>query len=264
MQSMELSGYIASFFVGLILGVLGSGGSLLSIPILVYLFSLDVVVASGYSLFIVGITSLVGALQRYATHKVDLRIAVTFGIPSIVSIFATRKWIVVAIPEIILKTPSFLLSRRVLILGLFAILVILASILMIAKKDNPKKPGQAINSGMLIFQGMLIGFLTGLVGVGGGFLIIPSLVFLTNIPFKTAVGTSLVIISIKSLFGFLGDLLNYPIDWPFLLTVSAIAIAGILAGNRYSMKVSGPFLKKSFGWFTLTLGIAILIKESLF
>ncbi|MCI0751184.1 MAG: sulfite exporter TauE/SafE family protein [Flammeovirgaceae bacterium] len=258
---MEIAGYFASVCVGLILGLLGGGGSILSIPILVYMFQVDVVLASAYSLFIVGATSFVGAIPKYREHLVNLRTGILFGIPSIVAIFSTRKWIVPAIPDVILQIDSFALSKRILILGLFAILMILASFSMIRGKREISSENQKFRTFLVVVEGLLIGFLTGLVGAGGGFLIIPALVFLTGLKFKTAVGTSLFIIAINSLIGFVGDILNYVIDWNFLFSITCLAILGILAGNRLSRKISSLVLRKSFGWFTLLMGCWILLKE---
>jgi uncharacterized protein len=261
---MELAGYAASVFIGLILGILGGGGSILSIPILVYLFSIDVVLASAYSLFIVGATSLVGALTKYKEHSVNIRFAIMFGIPSVISIFATRKWIVPAIPEIVWQTDAFHISKRLLILGLFAVLMVLASISMIRGTQEYNHDDERFMPVLLIVQGMLIGFLTGLVGAGGGFLIVPALVVLTGLAFKTAVGTSLFIIAISSLTGFLGDLMNYSMDWSFLLIITMLATFGILIGNQLSHRISSIQLRKIFGWFILIVGCGILIRELIF
>lgn len=258
---MELAGYAASILIGLILGMLGGGGSILSIPILVYLFHIDVVMASAYSLFIVGTTSLVGAVSKYKEHTVNIRSALLFGVPSVISIFATRKWIVPAIPPVILQTDSFLLSKRLLLLGLFAVLMVLASISMIRGAHDFSNEDERFMPVLLIIQGLLIGFLTGLVGAGGGFLIVPALVFLTGVTFKTAVGTSLFIIAISSLTGFLGDLMNYSMNWPFLFIITGLAVTGILLGNKLNNRISSIQLRKIFGWFTLTVGCAILLKE---
>jgi len=262
-MGIETFGYIASIAIGLILGMLGGGGSILSIPILVYLFHIDAVMASAYSLFIVGITSLVGAVPKYKEHLVNLRTGFLFGIPSIVSIFITRKWIVPAIPEVILTTEGFVLSKRVLLLGLFAILMVLASISMIRKQRERTTDNAQFKTFLVIIQGILIGSLTGLVGAGGGFLIIPALVLLTGLPFKTAVGTSLFIIAINSLMGFLGDVLNYAMDWSFLLSITALAVVGILIGNRISRRIPARHLRKAFGWFVLAMGCWILFREVL-
>jgi uncharacterized membrane protein YfcA len=258
---MELIGYAACIFIGIILGILGGGGSILSIPILVYLLHVDVVMASAYSLFIVGTTSLVGAIPKYKKHLVNLRTGFFFGLPSIITIFITRKWIVPSIPEVVYQTESFTLTKRVLILGLFAILMILASISMIRGSKEIMNENHRFRVVLVIIEGMIIGFLTGLVGAGGGFLIIPALVLLTGLPFKTAVGTSLFIIAINSLIGFLGDVMNYTMDWKFLMSITALSIIGILIGDRISKKIPAATLRKSFGWFVLIMGCWILFRE---
>lgn len=261
---MELIGYLAAICVGLILGLLGGGGSILSIPILVYLFGVDTVLASAYSLFIVGTTSLVGAIPKYKQHLVNIRTGILFGIPSIVTIFCTRKWIIPAIPEIVLETEFLIISKRILILGIFALLMILASFSMIRGKREIRSDARGFRIFLVIIEGIAIGFLTGLVGAGGGFLIIPALVFLTGLPFKTAVGTSLFIIAINSLTGFLGDVLNYTMDWTFLLAFTSLAIAGILIGNQLQRKISALRLRIAFGWLVLVMGTYILIRELAF
>lgn len=258
---MEIFGYAASILIGLILGLLGGGGSILSIPILVYLFHIEPVLASAYSLFIVGVTSLVGAIPKYRQHLVNMRTGILFGIPSIISIFCTRRWIVPSIPDILFTSGNFVFTKRLLLLGIFAVLMVLAAIPMIRGKKNPISTSEKFRTFLVILEGLIIGFLTGLVGAGGGFLIIPALVFLTGLPFKTAVGTSLFIISINSLLGFAGDLLNYKMDWLFLLSISALAIIGIIIGTRLSTRIPGIQLKKAFGWITFTIGCFILYRE---
>lgn len=258
---MEIIGYIASILVGVVLGLLGGGGSILSIPILVYLFGVEPVMASAYSLFIVGVTSFVGAIPKYREQLINLKTGILFGIPSIIAIFCTRKWIVPAIPDVVVELSGFILTKRGLVLGLFALLMVLASVSLIRKKKEPTSASQRFRTFLVIIEGLLIGFLTGLVGAGGGFLIIPALVFLTGLPFKTAVGTSLFIIAINSLIGFLGDLLNYQIDWSFLLSITSLAVVGILAGNFLSRRILSFYLRKAFGWLTLLMGCWILVKE---
>lgn len=260
---MEIIGYVASICIGLILGILGGGGSILSIPILVYLFHLDAVMASAYSLFIVGVTSLVGSIPKYKDHLVNVRTGLLFGIPSIVSIFITRKWIVPAIPDALFEVGTLMVTKRILLLGLFALLMILASISMIKGRKEFESGEERVRYFLIIAEGILIGFLTGLVGAGGGFLIIPALVLLTGLPFKTAVGTSLFIIATNSLMGFVGDLLNYPMNWTFLLTITSLAVVGILIGNYFSRSISASRLRKAFGWFVLLMGSWILIRELL-
>jgi uncharacterized membrane protein YfcA len=257
---MEIIGYILSIGIGVVLGLLGGGGSILAIPILVYFFKVDVVLASAYSLFIVGITSFIGAVPKYKEHLVSIKAGLIFGIPSILSIFATRKWLIPSIPEIVFQTPSIIVSKRLLILGVFSLLMATASLSMIlGRKEIEERKDSQITLAMI--EGLLVGFLTGLVGAGGGFLIIPALVFLTRLPFKTAVGTSLFVIAINALTGFLGDLFNSAIDWTFLLSITALATIGIFIGNRLSRSVSNFNLRKSFGWFVLAIAGWILLRE---
>lgn len=264
MPLSEITGYLASVLIGIVLGILGGGGSILSIPILVYLFGIEPVRASAYSLFIVGTTSLVGAIPKYREHLVNLRTGLTFGIPSIASIFATRKWIVPAIPETIVSVGDIELTKRFVILGIFGVLMIVASVSVIRQSRESRGADPESREILLAIEGVIIGFLTGLVGAGGGFLIIPALVLLTRLPFKTAVGTSLFIIAINSLIGFLGDVLNYEIHWNFLLVITALAIAGILIGNQMQRIVSAHRLKKFFGWFILFMGSYIVTRELFF
>jgi uncharacterized membrane protein YfcA len=257
----EIVGYIAAVIVGVVLGLLGGGGSILSIPILVYLFHIEPAMAGAYSLFMVGVTSFVGAIPKYKQQLVHLKTGVIFGLPSIISIFLTRSIVVPAIPEEVMTIGDFLLTKRMLLLGVFAILMVLASIPMIRGKRDIASHSKRFRTVLVILEGIVIGFLTGLVGAGGGFLIIPALVFMTGLHFKTAVGTSLFIISINSMAGFLGDALHHEMNWPLLLSLTGLAILGILVGNHYSRKISGIRLRMAFGWFTLITGAYIILRE---
>jgi uncharacterized protein len=258
---LEIAGYIAAAFVGLLLGLLGGGGSILSIPILVYLFNFDAVVASAYSLFIVGTTSLAGTIPKYRDHLVNVKTGFLFGIPSVLAIFITRRWIIPALPKIIFQTSSFVLTQRLLILGIFSIIMILASVSMIRERKKIRNLTGRLRIPVTIVEGLLIGFVTGLVGAGGGFLIVPALVLLTRLPMKTASGTSLFIIAINSLIGFAGDALISEMNWSFLFLFTSIAIVGVLIGNHLSRRFSNVILRKAFGWFTLLMGTSILIWE---
>lgn len=257
----EIFGYFSAVIVGVVLGLLGGGGSILSIPILVYLFHVEPAIAGAYSLFMVGVTSFVGAIPKYKQQLVHLKTGIVFGLPSIISIFLTRSIIVPMIPEEIFYIGTFLLTKRILLLGIFAVLMVFASIPMIRGKRDVASNNKRFRTVLVILEGLLIGFLTGLVGAGGGFLIIPALVFLTGLQFKTAVGTSLFIISINSLSGFLGDAIHREMNWPLLLTLTGLAIIGILIGNRLSKKISGIRLRIAFGWLTLVTGAYILLRE---
>lgn len=261
-----LLGLLASLVIGLSLGLIGGGGSILTVPVLVYLFSVEPVQATAYSLFIVGLTSAVGAYPKYKEGLVNVKTALLFGAPSIVTVFLTRKWIVPNIPAELFSVGSFVLTKSLLLMLLFAILMVAASFSMIRdpkKKSSEVKAGSSFNYPLILAEGGVVGLLTGLVGAGGGFLIIPALVLLTGLPMKQAVGTSLLIIAAKSLIGFTGDLSQQTIDWTLLMSISAMAVAGIFIGNSLSRKIDGNKLKKGFGWFVLVMGLYILIKESL-
>ncbi len=263
---MEIIGYIASIAIGISLGLIGGGGSILTVPVLVYLFGLDAVMATGYSLFIVGLTSAVGSVDYYRKGLINVKTAIIFGIPSIAAVYATRAFIVPAIPDEVFAIGGFVVSKALLLMLLFAVLMIAASYSMI-RKDKKKAEDNAgeqkFNYPLILAEGGVVGVLTGLVGAGGGFLIIPALVVLSKLPMKMAVGTSLAIIAAKSLIGFSGELGSANIDWTFLLTISAFAIVGIFVGTALSKKVDGAKLKPAFGWFVLVMGIYIILKETL-
>lgn len=261
---MDIAGYIASIFTGIALGLIGGGGSILTVPVLVYLFSIDTVSATAYSLFVVGTTSAVGSFSYFKKGLVNIQTAIVFGMPSIAAVFLTRAFIVTAIPSEIFSIGDFVVTKSVLLMLIFAVLMIFTSYSMI-KKDREERDAvfrkPTFNYIQIIFQGLFIGFITGLIGAGGGFLIIPALVNLLNLPIKTAVGTSLLIISINSLTGFLLSLPQNSVKWGLLLSIAAIAIIGILIGSYISIKIKAKKLKPAFGWFVLITGVYIIIKE---
>ena len=262
---MEIAGYIASVFIGISLGLIGGGGSILTVPVLVYLFRVDVVLATAYSLFIVGTTSLVGSIFYFRKGLVNIRTAIVFGIPSIAAVFLTRAYIVPGIPQEIFSLGSFTVTKSILLMLLFAVLMIFASYSMIRKdkkQEVPAPQNQRFNYPLILIEGMVVGVLTGLVGAGGGFLIIPALVVLSRLPMKEAVGTSLVIIVAKSLIGFMGEGSETPVDWIFLAKITAFAICGIFIGTAISRRIDGSRLKPVFGWFVLVMGIYIIIRET--
>jgi uncharacterized membrane protein YfcA len=264
---MGIIGYIASILIGISLGLIGGGGSILTVPVLVYLFHIDPVQATAYSLFIVGASSLVGAWPKYKQGFVNLKTAIIFGIPSIAAVFATRKFIVPAIPNELGEFAGIAITKSLLMMMLFAVLMVAASFSMIRSKKNKEtelEGEQKFNYPLILIEGALVGILTGLVGAGGGFLIIPALVMLSKLPMKQAVGTSLLIIAAKSLIGFTGDLGNRTMDWTLLLTVTALAIAGIFIGDKLSKRIDGNKLKTGFGWFVLVMGLYIIAQQLFF
>ena len=263
---MELFGYMSSILIGISLGLIGSGGSILTVPVLVYLFGVDAVAATAYSLFIVGFTSAIGTVGYFKKKLVNIKTALVFGAPSIISVFLTRAYIVPTIPKEVFSVGDFMVTKSILMMLLFAILMVAASFSMIKKDLNKKEKNlgpQKFNYPIILLEGTIVGIVTGLVGAGGGFLIIPALVLLSKLPMKEAVGTSLVIIAAKSLIGFFGESGETIIDWTLLTSVSAFATIGIFIGIYLSKKIDGAKLKPIFGWFVLVMGIYIIIKETL-
>lgn len=263
MEFSQLIGYILAVFVGITLGLIGSGGSILSVPILTYVMGVEPILATAYSLFVVGTTALVGGIQKAKQQLVDFKKVVLFGIPTLIAVFLTRKIIVPAIPDVVLSTSNFTLNKSVLIMVVFAFVMIIASIRMIRPlKSNVPTANDKINYVAIFIQGLFIGLVAGFVGAGGGFLIIPALLFLAKTPMKIAVGTSLFIVSVQSLIGFMGDIRSdQHIDWNLILTFTACSVVGIFIGSWLSKKVEGEKLKTAFGWFVLLMGIYIITKE---
>jgi uncharacterized protein len=264
---MEYIGYIASILIGVALGLIGGGGSILTVPVLVYLLGVDAVAATSYSLFIVGATSAVGSIQYFRKNLVNIKTAIVFGIPSIIAVFLTRAYIVPAIPKEVFTVGSFVITKSILMMLLFAVLMISASYSMIkkTKKTVEAEGEQKFNYPLILIEGVVVGMLTGLVGAGGGFLIIPALVILSKLPMKEAVGTSLVIIAAKSLIGFFGEGGDaLPPNWKLITMVTGFAVVGIFIGTALSKKVDGAKLKPAFGWFVLVMGVYIIAKELFF
>ena len=267
METEVLIGYVAAVLVGLTLGLTGSGGSILTVPIMVYLMRVNPVSATGYSLFIVGSTSLVGSATYFKQQLVDIRTGLIFGLPSIISIYLTRSFLIPVIPVEVFHIGDWVLTRDILLMLLFAMLMVLASVSMIRRRSVTKATGvkqASVSAGVypvVMMQGAAVGLLTGLVGAGGGFLIVPALIFLLGLPVKKAIGTSLFIIAINALAGFAGEMSRGIIDWGLILLFTALSIAGIVLGNRLARKIDGQKLKQGFGWFVLAIGLYIIVKE---
>lgn len=265
---MELFGYGASILMGLVLGMIGGGGSILTVPLLVYLFAINPVTATAYSLFIVGLTALIGGISAARKGMVDFKTGFLFAAPSFLSVYLTRAFIIPALPENLFSVAGHQITKPLFMMIVFAILMVLASVSMIKKKKELSEtsgnvPKSAATRYTLIaIEGLVVGAVTGFVGAGGGFLIIPALVVLVGLPMKIAVGTSLFIIAIKSLIGFIGDLQSQTqMDWTLLLQVSGLAMIGIIIGQQLTSKVPEAALKKGFGYFVLIMGSVILLDQ---
>lgn len=264
MEITEILGYIGALCVGLVLGLIGGGGSILTVPILVYLIGLNPIIATAYSLFVVGVTSVFGAVQNYKKGFVDLKTAIIFAIPAFIVVYLTRRFVVSMIPDVVFNVGDFEVTNSIFIMIFFAIVMLLASFSMISGKkavSTSKVKHINYNYPLIAFEGTVIGVFSGIVGAGGGFLIIPTLVLLAKLPMKKAVGTSLCVVAVNSLFGFVGDLSNFQIDWKFLLLFTGISILGILLGSYLSKFISSHKLKRSFGYFTLIMAFYIVYKE---
>ncbi|MDA9656155.1 sulfite exporter TauE/SafE family protein [Flavobacteriales bacterium] len=259
---MEIFGFFGALLIGLILGLIGGGGSILTVPILVYVFGVSPVLATSYSLFVVGFTAIIGAVRNYQSNMVDLKTGVIFAIPAFIGVFFSRKFILPVIPNQLVSFNSFLLTKDTAIMLFFALIMFVAAFFMI-KDRTQTNSNEAIkyNIPLLTIDGLIIGVLTGLVGAGGGFLIIPALVFFAKLPMKKAVATSLMIIAIKSLIGFTGDLGQLQIDWMFLLSFTAVSVTGIFIGIYFNQFVKEKQLKRGFGFFIIIMSITIIIKE---
>ena len=268
---MIITGFIAFLIIGLTLGLIGGGGSILGVPVLVYILNYSAEEATTYSLFIVGFISLIGAISYLRKGEISAEALLQFALASMITIFCMRKFVMPSIP-VQFHFLNFEISKNTLIMVIFSLLILSSSFSMIRKR-KPNSTSQVkwdefarspLGLPFVIILGILVGTITGFVGAGGGFIIVPVLIFFLRLKFKKAIGTSLCIIAINSLVGFSGNLGNQEINWSFLLSISTISILGILIGSRLSSKVPSKKLKPAFGWFTLTVGFFVLIKETLF
>lgn len=255
---MEFIGYIGALAIGIVLGLTGGGGSLLTVPLLVYFLHFNPVVATAYSLFIVGTTSVFGAFQNYRLKNIDFKNGFLFAIPSFIGVYLTRRFIIQSIPKTIFENDNILITKSTVLMVLFSIIMLAAALSMLKKKIKiEQKPNQLI----IIIQTFIIGIIIGLIGAGGGFLIIPTLVLFSNLSMRKAIGTSLLIIAMNSLIGFIGDIQNLTIDWLFLIKFTSISIIGIFIGIYTNKFVNDQQLRKGFAYFILAIAFFILFKE---
>ena len=252
---------LLAILIGLILGFIGGGGSILAVPILVYVLGVDPVEATAYSLFVVGIASLFGAHKHYKLGNINFKIGMMFAIPSFIGVFVSRSWVLPNIPDELFVLGDYVLTKDIFLMVFFSLIMLLTSFSMLYKRSVSKQT-KDIQQVKIIIHGLLVGLITGMVGAGGGFLIIPALVLLSGLEMKKAIGTSLMIIVVKSLFGFLGEW-GSELDWQLLISFTALAVIGIFVGVYLGRFFEGQRLKKSFGVFVLLMAVVIMLKEFL-
>lgn len=259
---MEIVGFILAFIIGITLGLVGAGGSILTITVFVYVLHISPILSTTYSLFIVGIASFVGSIDYFRKGLVDLQKGLFFSFPAFIMVFLMRKTIMPLIPEMVYQSPILTITKNLLVMVVFALLMIIASYSMIKGNNKSTDDNYKVSYWMIFLEGLLVGILTGFVGAGGGFMIIPAMVIFAKLPMKKAVGTSLLIITINSAFGAFGDIsAGISLDWYFLTKFVACTIGGILFGGYLSKKIDGEKLKPAFGWFVLVIGCWIMVKE---
>ena len=263
----DLIAFTLSLIVGITLGLVGAGGSILTVPILVFIVGIEPKYATTYSLFVVGITSLVGTVHNLILKKLHLFSAFVFFVPSLVVMLLFKHYVMPEIPDDIVEFQDFILTKDVAIMIVFAFVMMAASFNMI--RGNPVAAQEqdikniSFNYKAIALQGVIVGGLTAILGVGGGFLIVPALVTFARLPIKLTIGTSLLIITINSLSGFLFDVLetNYSLDWTFLLIFTGIASIGIFIGMYLNKYIKPVQLKKGFGYFVLCMSVYILLHQ---
>lgn len=266
MEAVYFFGYLGALLVGIILGIMGSGGSIIAIPIFTYVFHISPMATTAYSLFVVGASASIGVVRNWRKGLVDLRVVVVFAIPAFLMVFAVRKYILPITPEELFVINHLMVTKDLMVMVLLAFTMVLCSLSMLRKK-NPQVVAHSqhsYNYPLIVLQGLLIGLFTGVLGIGGGFLIIPTLVLLIKLPMKKAVATSLFIVAIKSLIGFAGDLGNFEIDWAFLFTFTIVSVFGIYLGIYLSAFINGDKLKKLFGWMLLFIAVGVFYFELIY
>ena len=263
---IEITDYFCAILIGILLGLTGGGGSILTVPVLVYIIHLNPIIASAYSLFIVGVTSSFGSFINFKKRNIVLKTGLLFALPSLISVYITRKFIVHSIPEVLFENSTFIITKNVFLMVLFAVVMFFAAISMLKTPKTIDKDAieKEKNLFLIKVQIFCVGILIGLIGAGGGFLIIPALFHFARLPIKKAIGTSLFIIAINSLIGFTGDVQNINVDWNFLFRFAAVAMFGIFVGIYLNRLINEKTLKKTFGWFVLIMAVFILTKELIF
>lgn len=258
---MELSliiGYTLAIAVGLTMGIMGSGGSILTLPIFVYLFHIEPIQALDYSLFTISIISLVGSVGHVHKKEIDFKTTALFILPSMLTVYITKQYILPNIPD---SFPLYqnTISKDQIIMSLFAIIILASAFAMLRKRENKNRSRRVSNHIILLVSiGFITGLLTGLVGAGGGFIIVPALVLVLGINIKQATAASLFIITINATFGLLSNFKQLDqINWTILIIFTGITLIGLMIGFQLKTKLKPENLKVVFGYFLGAIGIAI-------
>lgn len=240
--------------VGLALGLLGGGGSILTLPILQYVVGLEAHEAIAASLFVVGMTSLAAIIPHARAGRVHVKVGLIFGAASMVGAYSAGRFAKLIPPGILLV--------------LFAVMMVITAVMML----RPKRADAVLESvggirftprqlTKIALEGLVVGAITGLVGAGGGFLVVPALVILGGLPMRIAVGTSLMVIAMKSFAGFAGHASAVTLDWPLMLGITAAALVGSVFGAKLAGLVDPTKLRRGFGWFVVVMGAFMLTQE---
>ena len=261
---METLGYLLTILIGLLIGLFGGGGSILTVPVLVYLFAIPATLSTTYSLVLVSVTSLIAASPNVIQNRLSYKRILQFGIPSIISLYLIRAFLLPSIPTEFLLF-GFTVQKNIAMMIFFSILMLFSGIYMIHQKNKePDCIDCPYKSLVLILAGLVEGFITGIVGAGGGFIIVPVLMIFGKLNMKQAVANSLFIIGVKSLIGFLGSSDIGDLNLIFLVKIFGIALTGMFIGMRLNKKLDSKQLKPIFGYFVVGMGFLILGKELIF
>lgn len=265
MSLLHAIGFLGALITGLLLGLVGGGGSLLAVPILTVLFSVGPETATQDALLVVGLTSSIGVADHLRQRTIHWPSVARFGLPSLLTVWLTRHWLLPLLPTVLVDT-SFLTLTKTRLISLGFVLVMVVAAVGMLRPTTPSPTSIPTDRNTFVWklsaQGVAVGLLTGLVGTGGGFLIVPGLVILAGLPLTVAVGTSLLLVCLNSLVGFISTSgYGPPSDYSLLLLFSALSVGGVLLGNRLARYVPTDRLRPAFGYFMLLVSIGMLIHE---
>lgn len=262
MEWYIILGYAGAILTGVVLGLLGGGGALFSIPVLVYLFHIPPAVATGYSFFLIGVTATFGVAQNVRKQLINYSVALYYGVPSVLTVFVVRKFVIHQLPDIILQGGGISISKDFLILTLLSLMMLLAGYRMAIDSNRTQDKPHQNNYPLLALIAIGGGFFLGLVGAGGGFLMTPALIYFAGLDMRKALATSLLLVMVNSFIGFLGDVGASPHwDARFLFKFSCFSLLGMALGMYLLQYIDVIKLKKYFGWLMLCIGVLIFFRE---